>query len=170
MNGWQRFFLLIVFCVGVLILWPQYDRAGLNFLVLAFVLWTCVIIMFSIFINIFALYKLENLHRLLSLVLAIVMLWSLLAYFPLKDNQTPLSRMQNNDWPTIPDVRQGIRQLTFNFDFVRRNVRRDDNYVNQTWRESKEKTQDAAKEVKKAVKETKEQLDIWAEEIDGDAE
>lgn len=168
MNGWQRFFLLIVFCVSILICWPQYDRTGLNFLGLAFILWTCVIMMFSIFVNIFALYKLENLHRLLSLILIVVMLGSLLAYFPLRNNQTPLSRMQQNLWPTLQDMKQGMQQLTFNFDFVRRNVHRDDNYINQTWREGKEKTKEAAQEVKQAVKDTKEQIDIWAEEIDGE--
>lgn len=164
MTGWQRFFLLLVFCVGVLVCWPQYDGEGLLFMGLAFVLWTCIIILFSVLVNLFAIYKLEFLHRLLSIAFAVLMLGSLLYYFPLKGGETPFSRMQNNTWPTLADVQDGCKRLTFNFDFVRRNVHRDANYVNQQFDGAAEKTQ----EIKKEVQKQKEKLDIIVEQLGED--
>ena len=35
MTGWQRFFLLLVCMVVTLVLWPQYERAGLTFMLMA---------------------------------------------------------------------------------------------------------------------------------------
>lgn len=118
MSGWQRFFLLIICCAGVLICWPQYNKQGLSFMLMAFCLWTCLIILLSIFINLFALYKVELLHRLISLVFMVVLMGSLLYFFPLEDGQTPVLRMQNNQWPTLQDMQKGLNKLTFHFNFV----------------------------------------------------
>ena len=38
MTGWQRFFLLFLACIAILICWPQYDTKGLTFMAMAFVL------------------------------------------------------------------------------------------------------------------------------------
>lgn len=164
MTGWQRFFLLFVCCTAVLILWPQYDSAGLTFMGMAFLLWTCVIIMLSVLSNIFGIYKFEFLNRLVSILFLGALMASLLYYFPLKDKQTPAARLRANQWPTLQDAQKGVQRVTFNFDFVRRNVKRDANYVNQKIDDASEKTQ----EMKKSVKKQKEKLDIIVEQLEED--
>ncbi len=159
MTGWQRFFLLLVCCVGVLILWPQYNSDGLMFMAGAFLLWTCMIILLSVLGNVFALYKFEFLNRFISLLYLGVMLASLLYYFPLPDDQTPMGRLRQNVWPTVQDAKDGMKRLTFNFDFVRRHVHRDANYVNQKLDDTSKK----AAEIKKSLQKKKEKLDIVVE-------
>ncbi len=162
MNGWAKFFLLIVCCIFTLILWPQYDKTGLQFMGMLCLLWTCIILLVSIIGNIFALYKFEFLNRLVSLAFLAALLASLIYYFPLKNDQTPYLRMKNNIWPTIADAKAGIQRLTFNFDFVRRNVHREDNYVNQQLN----KASASKKNIQKAVQKTQEVLDIIVEPAD----
>jgi len=162
MTGWQRFFLLVVFCVATLIFWPQYDNAGLTFLGMFFLLWTCIIILFSILINLFAIYKIEFLHRLLSLLLLLAMVACLLVYFPLPGEETPLTRIQNNQWPTVSDVQKGIKRLTFNFDFVHRNANNDDNYINQKF----EKAVGATKDIKKTIQKKQETIEELVVELE----
>ena len=139
MSGWQRFFLLIIACTGVLICWPQYDGKGLTFMAMALILWTCVIILLSVLINLFAIYKLESLHRLISLAFLVIMIASLLYHFPSPQKQTPMSRMLNGQWPTLQDIQTGVRRLTFNFDFANRTVHGEENYVNQKIDKTQEK-------------------------------
>lgn len=162
MNGWAKFFLLFVCCIFTLILWPQYNRESLQFMALLAVLWTCIILLISIVGNIFALYKFEFLNRLISLTFLVALVASLIYYFPLENNQTPFQRMQNNVWPTIADAKAGIKRLTFNFDFVRRNVNNDANYINQQM----EKASSQKKKIQKAVEKTQDVLDIIVEQAD----
>lgn len=159
MNGWAKFFLLIVCCIFTLILWPQYNTDSLQFMGLLALLWTCLILLVSIVGNIFALYKFEFLNRLVSLAYLAALLASLIYYFPLENDQTPYLRMKNNIWPTISDAKAGIERLTFNFDFVRRNANNEKNYINQQF----DKADSAKKEIKKAVQKTQEVLDIIVE-------
>ena len=159
MNGWAKFFLLIVCCVFTLILWPQYNKDGLQFLGLLALLWTCLILLVSIVGNILALYKFEFLNRLVSLAYLAALLASLIYYFPLENDQTPYLRMKNNVWPTISDAKTGIERLTFNFDFIRRNANNEKNYINQQF----DKADSTKKEIKKAVQKTQEMLDIIVE-------
>lgn len=159
MNGWAKFFLLIVCCIFTLILWPQYNTDSLQFMGLLALLWTCLILLISIVGNIFALYKFEFLNRLVSLAYLAALLASLIYYFPLENDQTPYLRMKNNIWPTISDAKAGIERLTFNFDFVRRNVNNEKNYINQQF----DKADSTKKEIKKAVQKTQEMLDIIVE-------
>ena len=166
MNGWARFFLLLVCCIVTLILWPQYNRAGLGFLGMFFILWTCITILLSVIVNIFAIYKWEWLHRLISIAFVVAMVACLLYHFPLVDNQTPISRLKANQWPSGQDIQAGIKRLTFNFDFVRRNVHRDANYVNQKLDDGTEATQ----EIKKIVKKQQETLDIVVEQFKAEEE
>ena len=149
MSGWQRFFLLLAISAGTMILWPQYENAGLTFMGMFILLWTCIIILFSILINLFAIYKIEFLHRILSLLFVLVMVGSLLAYFPLSGGETPLKRLQNHQWPTTQEVQQGIKRMTFNFDFVRRSVNDQANYVNQEVEKKAEQTVNLRKMVQK---------------------
>ena len=166
MNGWAKFFLLIACCVITLILWPQYNREGLHFMMMLALLWTCLIMLVSVVGNIFALYKFETLNRLISIIYLIVMLASLIYYFPLQDGKTPYLRMKNNIWPTIADSKEGVKRLTFNFDFVRRNVRRDANFVNQKL----EDTSAATKKIQKKVEKAQDALDIIVEPIEEETE
>ena len=164
MTGWQRFFLLIVACVAVLICWPQYDTKGITFIVMAFILWTCIIMLLSVLINLFAIYKLESLHRLISLAFLLVMLASLVYYFPLENKQTPMSRLLAGQWPTLQDIQKGTQRLTFNFDFANRTVHSDDNYINQKI----DKAADSADELKENIKKQKKKLDILVEKLEDD--
>ncbi|WP_458402457.1 hypothetical protein [Candidatus Avelusimicrobium sp.] len=148
MNGWAKFFLLLVCCVFTLILFPQYDQAGLKFMGMLFLFWTCTIMLFSIIGNILALYKFETLNRLFGIAFLAGFIASLLLYFPLVGNETPYTRLQNKQWPTEENIKEGVKRLTFNFDFVRRNAKRQENFVNQ-------KIQDA-----KTLKKQAEALDI----------
>lgn len=159
MTGWQRFFMLLACCVIVMILWPQYDGAGLTFMLMAGLLWTCVIIMLSVLSGIFGIYKFEFLNRFVSILYLGALLASLLFYFPLPGGETPASRMQKGKWPTQEDVKKGMKRLTFNFDFVHRNVHRDANYINQKI----DNASDAVGELKKSAKKTKEALDSLVE-------
>ena len=164
MTGWQRFFLLIMCCLLTLILWPQYDSAGLTFMLMSAILWTCVIIMLSVLSGIFGIYKFEFLNRFISILYLGALLTCLLFYFPLKDGETPAKRIQYNKWPTVEDVKEGARRLTFNFDFVRRNVHREANFVNQKI----DDTADTAAEIRKELKEKKEKLDTFVEKLEGE--
>lgn len=166
MNGWAKFFLLIVCCVFTLILWPFYDWTGLKFMGMLFLLWTALILLVSILTNLLALYKVEILNRFISLVFVLAMMASLVYYFPLENKQTPYLRLQNNVWPTLSDIKAGIKRLTFNFDFVRRNVHRDANYVNQKL----DKNVPTKEEVKKTVQKTQDVLDILVEPIEEEEE
>ncbi len=159
MTGWQRFFLLIVCIAFTLILWPQYDRAGLMFMLMAGLMWTCVIVILSVIINMFALYKLELLHRLISIVFLAALIASFLYYFPLEGGETPAARLAKGQWPTETDVRRGIKQLTFNFDFLRRGVHNEANYINQKMDDAS----DTVKDIKKTAKKKKEALEILVE-------
>ncbi len=159
MTGWQRFFLLIVCIVGTLILWPQYDREGLTFMLMAGLLWTCVIVLLSVIINMFAIYKLEFLHRLISILFFGAVLVSLLYYFPLKGGDTPAKRMQNNQWPTLQDVGEGRKRRVYNLNFRRHNVHRAANFITK----KRDDASDTVKDIQKTAEKKKEALDILVE-------
>ncbi len=161
MNGWAKFFILLASCILTLIFWPQYTKAGLVFMGMFFVLWICIIILWSVIVNLFALYKVEWLHRILNIIIVLCMLGSLLYYFPLPNNQTPFLRVKAGTFPTIADIQTGMNRLTFNFDFVRRNVHRDANYVNQKLDDGT----DAAQEFKKIIKKQQENIDVVVEQF-----
>lgn len=158
MTGWQRFFLVFAICIGVMICFPQYKDNGLSFMALAFAFWTCIVMFLSVVIDLFGIYKVEMLHRIVSLAFLLLVAFSLLYYFPLPNHETPLKRIQNNQWPTSEDIHLGIKRLTFNFDFARRNIHREKNFINQKM--DPEPVEKAKKEVKKAVKKPAEILDI----------
>ena len=166
MNGWSKFFLLIVSCIFVLILWPQYEQESLRFMGMLFLFWTCVIILISVIGNILALYKFELLNRLVSLLFLGALVYSLLNYFPLSNKQTPLLLLKNNVYPTIADIQHGMKRLSFNFDFVRKSVQDESNYVNQQI----EKAAEQGKNIQKNIQETTEALDIIVEPFEEEKE
>jgi len=123
MTGWQRFFLLFLMSVALLICFPQYGDDGKIFLALAFILWTSIIIFFTVIMNLLAIVKVDFLHRLFSLMLLIVMAASLLYYFPLEGDETPYIRLKNKEWPTKEDMQRGAKRLTFSYDFVNKGTK-----------------------------------------------
>lgn len=152
MTGWQRFFLLILCYFIMLVFFPYYDGKGLSFIFLTFAMWTGVIILLSIIVNLFALYKLPPLNALFTLIFVLVVMGSLLIYFPQEGRLSPINQLKTGQLPTTADIEMGIKRLTFNFDFVRRNVERDENYINQmTPEQRKKKAEEEAAEVAAAA-------------------
>ena len=131
MNGWHRFGILVVCCVAVMILFPNYDFAGWTFVGMMLIMWTGAIVLLSLVANMFGFSNSERFNKLLTLALLAMILFSLLWYFPQTDKVSPINKLKYGEYPTKATIKKGIKRLTFNFDFVRRNVRRDANYVNQ---------------------------------------
>ena len=153
MNGWQRFGLLILCCLAVMICYPEYESSAWAFIGIRVFLWTCVIIVLSLLSNIFNIYKVEWLNKLITLVFLIAVIYSLLWFFPQKDNMTPIEKLQSGKIPTMTEIEYGLKKVTFNFDFVRRNVRREENFSNQELERKK-----AKEEIKKKVSEKTDQI------------
>ena len=131
MSGWQRFGLLLVCCFVVLVLFPNYDMAGLSFMGMALLMWTGAIILLTVISNIFGLYRFEWLERTVTFAVFFAIMYTLLWYFPQQDKVTPINKIKHGEIPTKADIERGFKRLTFNFDFVHRNVRRDENFANQ---------------------------------------
>ena len=146
MSGWQRFGLLLVCCFVVLVLFPNYDMAGLSFIGMALLMWTGAIILLTIISNIFGLYRFEWFERAVTFAVFFAIIYTLLWYFPQTDKVTPINKLKYGEYPTRADISKGLKRLTFNFDFVRRNVRRDENFANQ------DELRKAKEPVKKAEK------------------
>ena len=153
MNGWQRFAVLIVCCFVVMVLYPYFDAAGWTFMGVAFAMWTGVIVVLSIISNLFGLYKFDGLNKLIFFVLICAIMYSLLWYFPQEDKVTPINKIKYGEIPTKKDIEYGIKRFTFNLDFVRRNARRKENFINQDMDKDEVK-----KEIKKKVSDTTDEL------------
>ena len=153
MNGWQRFGLLLLTCLVVMVCYPDYTSEAWSFIGIRIFLWTCVLIVVSLISNILNLYKVEWLNNLITLAFLVGVIYSLLWFFPQKDNVTPVEKIQSGKIPTVEDVERGIKKVTFNFDFVLRNARREENFINQEIDKKKVK-----QELKKKVSETTDQM------------
>ena len=147
MNGWQRFLLLILCCFTVMVLYPDFSTPGWTFIGVAFAMWTGVIMV------LFGLYKWETFNKLISFVLLCGIMYSLLWYFPQDDKVTPINKIKYGEIPTKADIERGLKRFTFNFDFVRRNAKRKENFINQDLDSKKVK-----EGIKKKVAETKEEI------------
>lgn len=148
MNGWQRFAILLLCCFAVMVLYPNFDAAGWTFIGILIAMWTGAIMVLSIISNIFGIYRFETLNKLISLVFVAAVMYTLLWYFPQEDKVTPINKLKYGEFPTKADIDKGIKRFTFNFDFVRRNARRSENFINQDMDGDKVK-----KEIKKKVSE-----------------
>ncbi|MBR4682446.1 MAG: hypothetical protein IKP06_04000 [Elusimicrobiaceae bacterium] len=146
MSGWQRFGILIVCCFLLVVLFPNYDTAGLSFVGLAFLMWTGAIILLTIISNIFGLYRFEWLQKTVTFAVFFGILYTLLWNFPQTDKVSPINKLKHGEYPTKADIEKGLKRLTFNFDFEHRNVRRNENFVNQEeLKKAKEPVQKAGK-------------------------
>ncbi|WP_428039023.1 hypothetical protein [Candidatus Avelusimicrobium faecicola] len=164
MNGWQRFMFLLMCYFVVMVLYPNYDAAGLYFVGVTLAMWTGVILVLSIISNMLGLYNFPSLNKLITFVLVVMIMCSLLWYFPQKDNVTPINKIKYGEVPTKEDIKRGLNRFTFNFDFVRRRADRAENFVNQEMEENKEGVNETKakiqKHTKKAVKKMEDTLDI----------
>lgn len=164
MNGWQRFMFLLMCYFVVMVLYPNYDAAGLYFVGVTLAMWTGVILVLSIISNMLGLYNFPSLNKLITFVLVVMIMCSLLWYFPQKDNVTPINKIKYGEVPSKEDIKRGLNRFTFNFDFVRRRADRAENFVNQEMEENKEGVKETKakiqKHTKKAVKKMEDTLDI----------
>ena len=143
MNGWQRFGLLILGCALTLILFPDYEAPGWLFIFIMLLGGAAVLVVLSVLSNIFAIYRFELLNTLITLVYFGAVMYILLWNFPLTQYRTPIEQLKAGRHPTQEDIKRGFKRVTFNFDFVHRNVRRNENFVNQEIK--KEKSQEPKK-------------------------
>lgn len=148
MNGWQRFAILLLCCFAVMVLYPNFDASGWTFMGIAIAMWTGAIMVLSIISNLFGIYRLETLNKFISLLFIAAVMYTLLWYFPQEDKVTPINKLKYGEFPTKADIDKGLKRFTFNFDFVRRNARRSENFINQDMDGDKVK-----KEIKKKVSE-----------------
>ena len=111
----------------------------------------------------FGLYKWESLNKLIFFVLTCAIMYSLLWYFPQTDKVTPINKIKYGEIPTKADLDRGLKRFTFNFDFVRRNARRKENFINQDMN-SKEVKKELKKRAAKTAEELIEKMDLEDEE------
>lgn len=131
MTTWQRIGLLILSCFAIMVLYPDFGSNGWMFIGVTLGVGLGVIMLVALISDLFAIYRFEWLTRLISLVMLVCLIYVLLHHFPQRGNLSPWQQLQAGQRPTQDDINRGIRRLTFNFDFVHRNVRRDENFVNQ---------------------------------------
>ena len=162
MNGWQRFGMLIVCCFLVMVLYPNFEGDAWNFILMVGGLWTGVIMVISVISNLFGLYRFETLNKLITIVLLGGIIYSLLWYFPQTDKVSPINKLKHGEFPTKEDLDKGLKRFTFNFDFVRRNVNRDENFINQDMNKEKVK-KEIKKQVSKKTDQMIDELDIHVE-------
>lgn len=161
MNGWQRFGMLILCCIAVMLLFPNFDLKGWSFILFTLLGGAAVLIVVSVVSNLFAIYRFELLNNVITWVILGIMVYVLLWHFPQLEYKSPIEQLKAGKLPTVADIKQGFRRLTFNFDFVRRNVRLDENFSHQRVENEKEK----AKTVKKQPKpKPQENIEIISEE------
>lgn len=159
MNGWHRFGILLLCCFLVMVCFPNYDSMGWSFIGITILGWTIVLLIITLITNVFGLNRVEWFNRIATLVVLLGVLYTLLWHFPQTDKVSPINRLKYGEYPTKADVNRGLKRLTFNFDFVRRNVGREENYKNQELEPKKkqETTQKAP------LKETTDRMDVTVE-------
>lgn len=169
MNGWQRFCLLLLCSFIVMVCWPNFEQDGWTFIGSYILVGTGAIIVLSLISNLFAIYRFEWINRIISLAVLCLMMYVLLWYFPQTDKVSPINKMKYGEFPTQADIKQGLQRLTFNFDFVNRNVRGEENFKNQESAKQKANKQAAKEEAdrkaaaRKAAQKAKEVIDIVVE-------
>ena len=164
MNGFQRFALLILCILAVLVCFPDYHTgATWGFMGIMLAVWTGVIMILAVVLGVFGLDRFDVVNRLVNIVLLGGILYSLLAYMPQTDNVVPLAKLKQGYRPSADTLKQGIKHLTFNFDFVHRNVRSENNFVNQQDPNAKRAPKQTKQEKPKEPREL-EILDIQVEE------
>ena len=167
MVGIQRFLLLVLGVLLVMICYPDFGVAGWTFAGTIILVWTGIILIMSVVGSLFGLYRFGGVDRFLTWIFVLCLLISVLMFFPQDDNLTPLQKLQQGKIPTGADIQRGLNKFTFNFAFDRRNARSDKNFINQ--KNSKEAAEESARkkaelDAKKAAKKALEKLEVIVED------
>lgn len=149
MNGWQRFGILFLCCFFVMVFFPQYDKAGWTFIGLIMLMWTGAIMLISLISNVFGLDRFDWFNRLLTLALVCGIMYTLLWYFPQTDKVSPVNKLKYGEYPTMDDIKKGVKKLTFNFDFATRGVQDHNKPLGESVNEASKQVQKAAQQIKK---------------------
>ncbi len=148
MNGWLRFGILFLCCFGVMMLFPEYDKAGWTFIGLIMLMWTGAIVMVSFVANLFGLDRFDWINRLLTLAVFCGIMYTLLWYFPQTDKVSPINKLKYGEYPTTQDIKKGINKLTFNVNFATRGVNDNKAFADQELKAAKKQVQQAAQHIK----------------------
>jgi len=167
MVGIQRFLLLVLCMLLVMICYPDFGVAGWTFAGTIILVWTGIILIMSVIGSLFGLYRFEGINRFLTWIFVLCLLASILMFFPQDDKVTPFQKLQRGDIPTGADIQRGLNKFTFNFAFDRRNARSDKNFVNQ--QDAKKAAEEASKKeieqnAKRAAKKALEKLEVIVED------
>ena len=167
MVGLQRFLLLVLCMLLVMICYPDFGIAGWTFAGTMILIWTGIILIMSVIGSLFGLYRFEGINRFLTWVFLLCVLASMLMYFPQDDKLTPFQKLRQGNIPTGSDIQRGLNKFTFNFAFDRRNARSEKNFVNQ--QDAKKAAEEAARKeaeqnAKKAAKKALEKLEVLVED------
>ena len=167
MIGIQRFLLLILCVLLVMICYPDFGVTGWTFAGTIILVWTGIILIMSIVGTLFGLYRFEGINRFLTWVFFLCMLASILMFFPQDDQITPLQKLRQGNIPTGADIQRGLNKFTFNFAFDRRNARSDKNFINQ--QDAKKAAEEASRKeaeqnAKKAAKKALQKLEVLVED------
>ncbi|WP_428050240.1 hypothetical protein [Candidatus Avelusimicrobium caledoniensis] len=163
MNGWQRFGILFLCCFFVMVLFPEYDKAGWTFIGLIMLMWTGAIMMLSLITNVFGLDRFDWFNRLLTLAVFCGIMYTLLWYFPQTDKVSPVNKLKYGEYPTMSDIKKGVKKLTFNFNFATRGV--EDRH-----KPLGEKVDEASKQVQKTAQQIKKEAQSFIEIVDEEKE
>ena len=131
MNGFQRFALLLLCLLAGMICYPNYTMSVWPFMGLLLALWTGVIMVMSVVLGILGLDRFAWANRLATFLLIVGIIYSILWYMPQEGTVKPIDQIRQGKVPSISDMEKGIKRLTFNFDFARRNARSQKNFINQ---------------------------------------
>ena len=131
MNGFQRFALLVLCILAALICYPYYTFSVWPFMALILGIWSGVIMALSVLLGLFGLDRFNWVNSLVTVLLVIGIAYSILCFMPQEDNIKPITRIRHGQLPSYADMQRGVKRLTFNFDFNRRNARSQKNFINQ---------------------------------------
>ena len=131
MNGFQRFALLVLCILAALICYPYYTFSVWPFMALILGIWSGIIMALSVLLGLFGLDRFNWVNSVVTVLLVIAIAYSILCFMPQEDNIKPITRIRHGQWPSRVDMQRGLKRLTFNFDFNRRNARSQKNFINQ---------------------------------------
>lgn len=167
----NRFLLVLLCTVVVMICFPDFGSSGWTFAGTLSLVWLGIILVMSVVGSIFGFYRFGGVNRFLTFVLFLGVMYSLLWYLPQDDKVSPINKLKYGQIPTGSDIQRGINKFTFNFAFDKRNARRTENFVNQqdpqelARQEALEQArQQAAQKAKEALKKAAQKLEIEVED------
>ena len=146
--GWQRFFILLLCCFFVMVLFPDYDKSAWSAIGIMALMWTGAIMLISLICNIFALDRFEWFNRLITLVVFGAIVYTLLWYFPQSDKVSPINKLKYGEYPTLEQIKKGIDKLKFHNDFVNKPPKRGEIFSDEEAEQAKQNLQKAAKTIK----------------------